>query len=149
MAVTKKKTAKGKRKKRKVYFEPTYLREMLGLKDDVTFELQRTASFNKPMSEADPFVDQRVSYQPDPTASEAPTQKKTSSRQYKRFWASLTKAQKEALRLVYLKNPEKLSKAEVARQLGVRVETLQERIDYAIKKLAKFFPQYSDAELDD
>lgn len=50
------------------------------------------------------------------------------------------------MRLVYLRNPEKLSKAEIARKLGIRVETLQERLDYAIKKLVKFFPEFSNED---
>lgn len=144
MVVEKKRKRKtrSKRKKRQVYFEPTYLRELLGLKDDVALELQRTARFNRPLSKEDAFVSERASYQPDLAADDEPERQQTPSRRFKRYWASLTKPQKDAMRLVYLKNPEKLSKAEIARKLGIRVETLQERLDYAIKKLVKFFPEF-------
>ena len=53
----------------------------------------------------------------------------------------MRRAQKEAMRRVYVKNQELLIKAEIARQLGIRVDTLQERLDYAIKKLRKCFPE--------
>jgi len=46
--------------------------------------------------------------------------------------------------MVYLKNPDRLTKAEIARKLGIRVDTLQERIDYAIKKLRRFFQEFDD-----
>lgn len=146
--MSKKKQAKRKtrrkKKNRRVYFEPTHLRELLGQKNDVAFELQKGASFNRPISDADTFVKDRVVYQPDIAAEEQPEPQQNPSRRFKRYWASLTKAQKEAMRLVYLKNPDRLSKAEIARRLGIRVETLQERIDYAIKKLFKFFPEFDD-----
>ncbi len=132
-----------RKKKRRVYFEATQLRELLGQINDVAFELQRTASFNKSISEADTFVNERVSHQPD--SDETPEHRRTNpSRRFKRYWATLTRAQKEAMRLVYIKNTERHSKAEIARQIGIRMETLQERIDYAIKKLKKHFPELGD-----
>ncbi len=128
--------AKRKRTKRRVYFEPTYLREVLGELKDVGEELGRVPSFGKPLSSHDTFGDKRVSYQPE--IDETPEErKKNSSRWFKRYWATLTTAQKEAMRRVYIKNPERLSKAEIARHMGIRVDTLQERLDYAIKKLKK------------
>lgn len=132
-----------KRKKRRVYFEPTYLRELLGQVNDVALELQKTASFNKPISESDTFVGERVSHQPDADAT-SEDRKQNPSRRFKRYWATLTRAQKEAMRRVYIKNPDRLSKTEVARSLGIRVDTLQERIEYAIKKLKKHFPELGD-----
>ena len=136
----KSKPSRRRKKKRRVYFEATQLRELLGQINDVAFELQRTASFNKPISDADTCVNERVSHQPD--IDETPEHRQRNpSRRFKRYWATLTRAQKEAMRRVYIKNPERHSKAEIARQIGIRVETLQERIDYAIKKLKEHFPE--------
>lgn len=123
-----------------MYFEATQLRELLGQINDVAYELERTARFNKPLSETDTFVNERVSYQPDP--DETPeVRQKNPSRRFKRYWATLTRAQKEAMRLVYIKNPERRSKAEIAREIGIRPDTLQERLDGAIKKLKRHFPE--------
>ena len=72
--------------------------------------------------------------------------RKNSSRRFKRYWATLTNAQKAALRMVYTHNPGRLTKAEVARTLGIRVDKLQERIDYAVKKLLKHFPEFDDVD---
>ena len=44
-------------------------------------------------------------------------------------------------------NKERLSKAAVANKLGIRIETLQERIDYAIKMRLKYFPEYSESKI--
>ena len=63
------------------------------------------------------------------------------SRRFKRYWASLTRAQKEAMRRVYIKNSDKLTKVEIALSLGIRIDTIQERLDYAIKKFKRFFPE--------
>lgn len=132
---------KGKGKTRQVYFRPTYLRELLGQINDVGLELQESASFGKPIYPSDTFADQRVSYQPD--AGESPEERQLNpSRRFKRYWVTLTNAQKEAMRRVYIKNPERLSKAEIARQMGIRVDTLQERLDYAIKKLKRHFSEF-------
>jgi DNA-directed RNA polymerase specialized sigma24 family protein len=139
-----KRQSKRLRKKRNVYFEPTYLRELLGLKDDVALELQKTANFKKEMSGTEAFGDKRVSVQPDISEDEQLERPENPSRRFKRFWASLTTAQKQALRMVYIKNPDRLTKVEIARKLGIRVDTLQERIDYAIKKLKRFFQEFDE-----
>ena len=136
-------SAKRKRKKRKVYFEPEYLRESLGFKD-LSAELERAPNPGKKITGAETFGDKRVSFQPEIVEEDAPKRQKNSSRRFKRFWASLTKAQKEALKMVYVKNPNRLTKVEVARKLGIRVDTLQERIYYAIKKLRRFFPEFGE-----
>ena len=83
-----------------------------------------------------------VGNHPDVSEDEQSERPENSSRRFKRFWASLTTAQKQALRMVYIKNPDSLTKAEIARKLGIRVDTLQERIDYAIKKLKRFFQEF-------
>ena len=85
-----------------------------------------------------------MSYQPNITEPPEPEPQANPSRRWKRAWATLTRLQKEAMRRVYIKNPERLSKTEIARLLGIRVDTLQERIAYAIKKLKKFFPEFGD-----
>ena len=133
--------SKPKRKPRKVYYKPTYLREMLGLKGDARLTLEGSDVHAIPYNESDAFAALRVTHQPD-ADEEAPPTKAGNSRRFKRFRASLTKNQKEVLRLVYTHNKERLSKAAVARKLGIRIETLQERIDYAIKKLLKHYPEY-------
>lgn len=138
--------SKPKRKHRKVYYKPTYLREMLGLKGDARLTLEGSDFHAKPYNESDTFADLRVTHQPD-ADEEVPSEKASNSRRFKRFWAALTKNQKMALRMVYTHNKERLSKAAVAKKLGIRVETLQERIDYAIKKLLKHFPEYAESKL--
>ena len=138
------KPKKAKPKKRPEVFENPPLRERLGKKRDVTIGLLRWANFGKPISDADTLAQQRVSYQPDIAAPHEPEPQANSSRRFKRFWASLTRLQKEAMRRVYIKNPERLSKTEIARLLGIRVDTLQERLNYAIKKLKTFFPEWGD-----
>ena len=80
-----------------------------------------------------------MSRQPDIATSDEPEAQVNSSRRFKRYWATLAGLQKEAMRYVYIKNPERRSKTEIARLLGIRADTLQERLDYAIKKLKKFF----------
>jgi DNA-directed RNA polymerase specialized sigma24 family protein len=137
---------KSKRKPRKVYYEPTYLREMLGLESDISLSLEGSPKHAQPHNPSDAFADLRTAMQPD-QEDEIQPKKVNNSRRYKRFWASLTKNQKEALRLVYTHNRERLSKAAVANKLGIRIETLQERINYAIKKLLKHFPEYSESKI--
>ena len=146
MAAPKKEKRQSKRlrKKRKVYFESTYLRELLGLKNDVALELQKTANFKKEMSGTEAFGDKRVSAQPDISEDEQDERLENPSRRFKRFWASLTTAQKQALRMVYLKNPDSLTEEEIARNVGIWVDTLQERIDYVIKKLKRFFQEFEE-----
>ncbi len=139
------KTAKCK--KHRAIDENPQLRERIGKKDDVAIALQRLANFGKPISDADTLAQQRVSYQPDIAAPGEPEPQVNSSRRFKRFWATLTRLQKETMRRVYIKNPERLSKTEIARLLGIRVDTLQERLDYAIKKLKKVFPELVDDRL--
>ncbi|TWW10035.1 hypothetical protein E3A20_08410 [Planctomyces bekefii] len=104
-----------------------YLREMLGRKRDVAI----VAVGRQRLAGADPISE------PDDVGADG-KRRKNSSRRFKRYWASLTNAQKAALRMV----PDKLTKADVARKLGIRVDTLQERIDHAIKKLLKHFPEF-------
>jgi DNA-directed RNA polymerase specialized sigma24 family protein len=131
-------------KKREVHFKSTYRRELLGPKGDMALELRRIAKSISAMAELGRFADTAASYQPDLFGEEESEHRENSSRQFKRFWSSLTNAQKEAMRMVYVNNPDRLTKAEVARKLGIRIESLQERIDYAIKKLKKFFPEFGD-----
>jgi len=80
-----KRQSKRLRKKRKVYFEPTYLREVLGLKDDVALELQKTANFKKEMSGTEAFGDKRVSVQPDISEDEQLERPENSSRRLNVF----------------------------------------------------------------
>jgi DNA-directed RNA polymerase specialized sigma24 family protein len=135
------KPKKARRKKRPDAREHVRLRERLGKKKDVALGLLRAANFGKLLSDADTLAQERVSYPPDITEPPEPEPQANPSRRWKRAWATLTRLQKEAMRRVYIKNPEHLSKTEIARLLGIRVDTLQERIDYAIKKLKKFFPE--------
>jgi DNA-directed RNA polymerase specialized sigma24 family protein len=141
MAQDEEKPTNAKRKSRRDGFRNVPLRERLGKKRDIAIGLLRWANFGKPISDADTLAQQRVSYQPDITEPPEPEPQVNSSRRFKRFWASLTHLQKEAMRRVYLKNPERLPKVEIAHLLGIRPDTLQERLDHAIKKLRRFFPE--------
>ena len=161
MKKTKKKTKTDKRKprqkskpKKRNFFnsfqESGYLREVLG-HTDVALWIDQTPLFGKSDPNERVIGEQRVTFQPELTDEEdrddegveaASLRQKNSSHRFKRFWATLTLAQKAALRLVYINNPDKLTKVEVAELLGIRVDTLQERIDYAVKKLKRHFPDF-------
>lgn len=138
------KPKKARRRKRPDAREHVRLRESLGNKRDVALGLLRSPNFGKLISDADTLAQARVSYQPDITEPPAPEPQANLSRRWKRAWAMLTRLQKQAMRLVYTKNPERRSKTDVAHELEIRVDTLQERIDYAIKKLKRFFPEFGD-----
>ena len=133
-----------RRKKRPDAHEHVRLREHLGKKKDVALGLLRAANFGKRLSDADTLAQERVSYQPGITEPLEVEPQVNPSRRWKRAWATLTRLQKEAMMRVYVKNPEQLPKAEIARLLGIRPDTLQERIDYAIRKLKRFFPEFGD-----
>lgn len=60
---------------------------------------------------------------------------------YGDFWASLTKPQKQAIKAVYTNNKKGLTKVQVAKKLGIRTDSLQERLDSAIKKMRKFLAE--------
>jgi|GEM_PF-5673812 len=146
--------------KKRIFFndfqESGYLREVLG-HTDVALWIDQTPLFGRADPNERVVGDLRVTFQPELTDEEdrddegvdgassgdAAMRQKNSSRRFKRFWATLTLAQKEALRLIYINNPKNLSKVEVAELLGIRVDTLQERIDYAVKKLKRYFPDFT------
>lgn len=55
----------------------------------------------------------------------------------------LTPAQRAAINLVYLQSEGDLSKDEIARRLGISIETLRDRLNGAIKKFQAAFPTYT------
>ncbi|MBS1983521.1 MAG: sigma-70 family RNA polymerase sigma factor [Bdellovibrionales bacterium] len=60
-------------------------------------------------------------------------------RRFARYLKKLTKKQREAVEAVYLYNPEGKSKVQIAALLGIRVDTLNERIEGAKKKAGREF----------
>lgn len=60
-------------------------------------------------------------------------------RRFARYLKKLTKKQREAVEAVYLYNPEGKSKVQIAASLGIRVDTLEERIEGAKKKAGREF----------
>jgi RNA polymerase sigma factor (sigma-70 family) len=135
-------------KNKREWFEEVYLREKLMDHADLAEMLNSriTSGSNLFGNEAQTsnFLnadEDTIDDDSNPDADQIERQK-NSSRRFKRFWKALTLAQKEALRMVYINNRQRLTKEEIARRLGIRVDTLQERIDYAIKKLRQHFPEF-------
>jgi hypothetical protein len=61
---------------------------------------------------------------------------------FEKFSKSLTPKQRKALELVYM-GVERKSLSEAARQLGISVDTLKNRIEGGVKKLKAAFPEYA------
>jgi len=65
------------------------------------------------------------------------------ARIFKEFLACLTPAQKKAVQLLYLKNDEGLSQKQVAKRLGISIDSLADRLSGVKKKLYKKYPALS------
>lgn len=121
---------------------PTYLRESTGWYKDISLTTSKHVNSVESVFPLSAVILDPETYllnQEDLLNDDDNDIKNGNSRRFKRFWASLTNAQKQALRLVYIDNTDKLTKTEVAKRLGIRVDTLHERIQCAIKKFKKFF----------
>jgi DNA-directed RNA polymerase specialized sigma24 family protein len=58
------------------------------------------------------------------------------------FLTSLTTAQKEAIEHVHLKNDYGLSQADIAKKLGISIDSLADRLRGAEKKLRAAYPEF-------
>jgi DNA-directed RNA polymerase specialized sigma24 family protein len=115
--------------KRREWFEEVYLREKLMDHADLAEMLNSriTSGSNLFGNEAQTsdFLnadEDTIDDDSNPDA-ELIDRQKNSSRRFKRFWKALTLAQKEALRMVYINNRQRLTKEEIAGRLGIRVDT--------------------------
>jgi len=67
-------------------------------------------------------------------------------KRFQSYWGSLTIPQKQALRQVYMGREKNVSHAEAARQLGIAPSTLRERLQGALQKLKKVYPEFADRQ---
>lgn len=65
------------------------------------------------------------------------------ARKFNGIWDKLTKEQAEALRLEWFyETEEKPTQAENAKALGISVDSYQERLEWALKKILKHYPEF-------
>lgn len=115
-------------------FEPTS--EEDGPPKLVDFEEERLLGFDRQYSEAAPAL--AMTEEPGFASDDKTADVRKKEKWYREFWASLTKPQKQAVKAVYTNNKKGLTKVQVAKKLGIRADSLQERLDGALKKLRKF-----------
>jgi DNA-directed RNA polymerase sigma subunit (sigma70/sigma32) len=57
--------------------------------------------------------------------------------EFQRWWKSLTKLQKNAVRAYILENREQQSIAKIAKRFGISADSLKDRLEQAYKKLRR------------
>ncbi len=68
------------------------------------------------------------------------------SRRFLKVLENMTEAQREALYAFHLNNPEELTRPQVAENLGISIDSLQDRIDSAMRKIKAEFKELTPSK---